>query len=43
MPLRKKNTKRNKIIIWTLIMVLVILMIISIPATQHMTEIVLYP
>jgi len=43
MPLRKKNTKRNKIIIWTLIVVLVILMIISIPATQHMTEIVLYP
>ncbi len=43
MPLRKKNTKRNKIIIWTLIVVLVILMIVSIPATQHMTEIVLYP
>ena len=43
MPLRKKNTKRNKIIIWTLTVVLVILMIVSIPATQHMTEIVLYP
>lgn len=43
MPLRKKNTKRNKIIIWTLIVVLVILMIVSIPATQHMTEIILYP
>ena len=43
MPLRKKNTKRNKIIIWTLIVILVILMIVSIPATQHMTEIVLYP
>lgn len=43
MPLRKKNTKRNQIIIWTLIIVLVILMIVSFPATQHMTEIVLYP
>ncbi len=43
MPLRKKNTKRNQIIIWTLIIVLVVLMIVSFPATQHMTEIVLYP
>ncbi len=43
MPLRKRNTKRNKIIIWTLVAVLVILMIISFPATQHMTEVVLYP
>ena len=42
MPLRKKNTKRNQIIIWTLIVVLVILMIISFPATQNVTEIVLY-
>lgn len=42
MPLRKKNTKRNQIIIWTLIAVLVILMIISFPATQHITEVVLY-
>ena len=43
MPLRKRNTKRNKSIIWTLVAVLVILMIISFPATQHMTEVVLYP
>lgn len=43
MPLRKKNAKRNKIIIWTLVAVLVILMIVSFPATQHVTEIVLYP
>ena len=43
MPLRKKNTKRNKIIIWTLVAVIVILMIVSFPATQHVTEIVLYP
>lgn len=43
MPLRKKNTKRNKIIIWTLVAVLVILMIVSFPAPQHVTEIVLYP
>lgn len=42
MPLRKKNTKRNQIIIWMLIAVLVILMIISFPTTQNVTEIVLY-
>lgn len=42
MPLRKKNTKRNKIIIWFLIAVLIILMIISFPAAQNVTEIVLY-
>lgn len=43
MPLRKKNTKRNKIIIWTIVAVLIVLMIVSFPATQHMTEIILYP
>mgnify|MGYP001776968335 CR=1 FL=1 len=43
MPLRKKNTKRNQIIFWTLVAVLIILMIVSFPATQHMTEVVLYP
>ncbi len=43
MPLRKKNTKRNKIIIWTLIAILIILMIISFSTTQNVTEIVLYP
>ena len=43
MPLkRKKKTKFNSIIIWTLIVALVILMFISFPATQHMTEIVVY-
>ena len=42
MPLRKRNTKRKQIIIWTLVIVLIILMIISFPATQNVTEIVLY-
>lgn len=45
MPLnkRKNNSKRTKIIIWALIAALVVLMIISFPATQHVTEIILYP
>ena len=44
MPLkRKKKTNFRKILIWTLIIVLLGLMIISFPATQHMTEIVVYP
>ena len=44
MPLkRKKQTKFNTIIIWALLVTLIILMIISFPATQHMTEIVVHP
>lgn len=43
MPLRKKNTLRNNIIIWTLIAVLVLLMIISFAPHPQMTEIVLFP
>ena len=43
MPLRKKNTKRNQIIIWTIIAVIVILMIVSFPATQSVTEVALHP
>ena len=44
MPLkRKKKTKFNTIIIWALLVTLIILMIISFPATQHMTEIVVHP
>ena len=42
MPLRKKNTIRNKIIMWTLIIILVVLMIIYFPPTQNVTEVVLY-
>ncbi len=42
MPLRKKNTVRNKVIMWTLIIILLILMIIYFPPTQHVTEVVLY-
>ncbi len=42
MPLRKKHSTRNKIIIWALIVVLVILMIIYFPPTQHVTEVVLH-
>ncbi len=45
MPLnnRRSHTTRNKIIIWSLIIILVVLMIISFPAPQNMTEVVLYP
>lgn len=45
MPLnnRRNHTTRNKIIIWSLILILVVLMIISFPAPQNMTEVVLYP
>ena len=42
MPLRKKNTIRNKIIMWTLIIVLVVLMIIYFPPTQNVTEVILF-
>ena len=42
MPIRKKNTIRNKIIIWTLVAVLVVLMIISFPPASNVTEIVLF-
>ena len=46
MPLnnRRNHTTRNKIIIWSLIFILVVLLIIlSFPAPQNMTEVVLYP
>lgn len=43
MPLHKKNSSRNKIIILTLVAVLVVLMIISFPPAQHINEIVLFP
>jgi len=43
MPLRKKNTLRNQIIIWALIAVLILLMIITFGPSQNMTEIVLFP
>ena len=42
-PKRKKQTNFKKIIICFLLIALVALMIISFPATQHMTEIVVYP
>lgn len=44
MPLkRKKTSKFPRILMWTLIAILVVLMIISFAPTQHMTEIVVYP
>ncbi|MDW2996154.1 MAG: hypothetical protein R8M71_04300 [Alphaproteobacteria bacterium] len=44
MPLKKKKKTNFRIILtWTLIAVLILLMLISFPATQHMTEIVVYP
>jgi hypothetical protein len=43
MPLKRKNkTKIRGVLIWALIAVLLLLMIISFPATQHLTEIVVY-
>ena len=42
MPLRKKHSTRNKIIMWTLILILVILMLIYFPPTQQVTEVVLH-
>lgn len=42
MPLRKKNATRNKVIMWTLIIILLVLMIIYFPPAQHVTEVVLY-
>lgn len=44
MPIKKKSrAPMRQIIIWLLIAVLVILMIISFPAPQNITEIVVYP
>lgn len=43
MPIKKKNTTRNKIILWALLGVIVVLMVISFSPVRHMTEIVLYP
>lgn len=42
MPLRKKNSVRNKIIMWVLIIAVIVLMIIYFPPTQNITEVVLY-
>lgn len=42
MPLRKKNATRNKVIMWTLIIILLVLMIIYFPPTQNVTEVVLH-
>ncbi len=43
MPIKKKNTLRNRIILWALIITVVVLMLISFAPAPHMTEIVLYP
>lgn len=44
MPIKKKkNTNFRKIILWASVIALIILMIVSFPATQHLTEIVVYP
>jgi hypothetical protein len=42
MPLKKKNTARNKIIVWIILAVLIILATISFPPAQNLTEIVLF-
>lgn len=45
MPIKKKKnrTKLRTVLIWTLITAILLLMFISFPATQHITEIVVYP
>lgn len=45
MPLHKKknHATRNKIIIFAILAVLAVLLIISFPPAQNVTEIVLYP
>ena len=45
MPLKKKqdHKTRNRIIIAGIVIVLLVLMIISFPPAQNVTEIVLYP
>ena len=40
---KNKNSKIPKILMWTLIAILVVLMIISFSTPAHMTEIVVYP
>lgn len=42
MPLKKRHTTRNTIIIWALILIIVILMVISFAPETHMTEVVLF-
>lgn len=44
MPLKKKKKTNFRIVlIWTVIAILILLMLITFPATQNMTEIVVYP
>lgn len=44
MPLRKKkNTGFRKFLLWAILIAVIVLMIISFPPAQHMTEIVVYP
>ncbi len=44
MPKKKRTNNRfYKFLLYALIISLVILMLISFPATQHLTEIVVYP
>ncbi len=44
MPIKKKkDTNIRKFLLWTILIALVVLMIISFAPTQHMTEIVVYP
>ena len=40
---KNTNTKFYKFLTYTLIILVIVLMIISFPATQHLTEIVVYP
>jgi len=43
MPLKQKNSKRNKIIIALILLVIAALMIVSFSSTQYTAETVLFP
>jgi hypothetical protein len=42
MPLKKKHTTRNAVILWAMILTLAALMVVSFAPARHMTEIVLF-
>ena len=43
MPIYKKRKNHKKYIIWTMLIILVVLMIISFSPNQYLTETVLWP
>jgi len=43
MPIRKRNKKNRKYLIWAIIILIVALMVISMPNNPVFTEVVLFP